>query len=155
MALERVEALRFRLSSMSSHDGPVSAYDSAQQELHDAEVDYNYCLYFPSEEEFQSPPLSTARKFPPKKMSKSRSYRLRLWNMVERCMKEGTLQDLKDGRIRVYNLERLDQLSPPQVQQIEGQRDLEMSTATDLKQIQVHGQSTSKRAFSTTQTLML
>ena len=130
---------------MNSHDGPVSAYDSAQQELHDAEVDYNYCLYFPSDEEFQSPPLSTARKFPPKRPSKSRNYRMRLWNLVERCMKEGTLQDLKDDELRVY----LNQPSPPQVQQIEGQRDLQMATTTDLKQIQVLGQSTLKRAFPT------
>ncbi len=143
MAFERVEALRFRLSFMNPHDGPVSAYVSAQQELHDAEVDYNYCLYFPSDEEFQSPPSSTARKFPSKRTSKRGDYRLRLWNMVERCMKEGTLQDLKDDELRVY----LNQPWPPQMQQIEGQRDLQMATATDLKQIQVLGQSTLKRAF--------
>ena len=140
MALERVKALRFRLSSMNPHDGPVSAYKLAQQELHDAEVDYNYCLYFPSDDEaFQSPPSSTVRKSIPKEKD-SREYRLRLWSRVEQCMKEGTLQDLKEGKIRVGSVERLIQPSPAQMTQANGQKDLPNSTATDLKQVQVLGQ---------------
>lgn len=113
VALERVEGLRIRLSAMDPHDGPVSAYKSAQQELHDAEVDYNYCLYFPCDEEFQPPPLSTARKLTPKGKS-SRERRERMWNMIKQCMKEGTLQDFKEGKIRVSSAERLGQPSPSQ-----------------------------------------
>lgn len=144
MALERVKALRFRLSSMSSHDGPVSAYKYAKQELHNAEVDYNYCLYFPSDEVFQSPPLSTAHKSTIKK-NDSGEYRLRLWSVVEQCMKQGTLQDLKDGKIRVSSAELLSQASPAQMEQVDGQEVLQVLTATDPKQVQVLGQSALKR----------
>lgn len=148
MALERVEGLRIRLSAMDPHDGPVSAYGSAQQELHDAEVDYNYCLYFPDDEAFQPPPLSTARKFTPKRKD-SREHRLRLWSMVEQCMKEGTLQDLKEGKIHVSSAERFGQPSIGQSsafessdgsEQTNGQRDLQLSTTTDLNQIRIFGQ---------------
>lgn len=100
VALARVEGLRIRISAMNPHDGPVSAYKSAKEELHNAEVDYNYCLYFPTDEEFHPPPVSAARNFTPKE-SNSRERRVRLWDMIEQCMKEGTLQDLKKGKIRV------------------------------------------------------
>lgn len=148
VALERVKGLRIRLSAMDPHDGPVSAYKSAQQELHDAEVDYNYCLYFPVDEAFQPPPLSTARKFTPKRKG-SRERRLRMWSMVEQCTREGTLQDLKEGKIRVSSAERLGQPSPAQrsasessggLEQTNGQRDLQRSTITDSSQIQILGQ---------------
>ena len=94
VALERVEGLRIQLSAMDPHDGPVSAYKSAKEELHNAEVDYNYCLYFPTDEEFHPPPVSAARNDTPKE-SDGRERTVRLWDMIEKCMKEGTLQDLK------------------------------------------------------------
>ena len=149
MALERLEGLRVRLSAMNPHDGPISVYKSAQQELHDAEVDYNYCLYFPVDEAFQPPPLSTARKFAPKEQD-SREYRLRMWSMVEQCMNEGTLQDLGVGKIRVRSAERLGRPTPGQESALEssdgseqsnGQTDLQTSTVTDPEQIRILGQS--------------
>lgn len=151
VALERVEGLRIRLSAMDPHDDPVSAYKSAQQELHDAEVDYNYCLYFPVDEAFLPPPRATARQFMPKRRSVNRERRLCMWSTVEQCMKEGTLQDLKKGKIRVSSAERLSQLSPALrnalessdgLEQINGQRDLQLLTVTDVKQTQILGQST-------------
>ena len=144
VALERLNALRFRLSSMSPHDGPVSAYQVAKEELHNAEVDYNYCLYFPSDEAFQSPPLPAARKSTPKK-DNSKEYRSRLRSIVEQCMKEGTLHDLKDGKICVGNAERLDQQSPAQMEQVDGEEEVQVLTATDPKQVQILGQFALKR----------
>lgn len=147
MALERVKALRFRLSSMSPHDGPVSAYKLAKQELHNAEVDYNYCLYFPSDEAFQPPPLSTAYKSTTTKNDIG-EYGLRLWSVVEQCMKQGTLRDLKDGKIRVSSAERLDQASPVQTEQVDGQEVLQVLTATDTQQVKVLGQFALKRRLA-------
>ena len=137
MALERVEGLRVRLSSMNPHHGPVSAYNSAQDELHNAEVDYNYCLYFPSDEAFQAPPPSTVRNSTPNE--NDRDYRLRLWTMVEQSMKEGTLQALREGKIRVESAGRLDQQSLTRSEQINGHGDLHDSTATDLEQVHILG----------------
>ena len=138
MALERVKGLRFRLSSMNPHDGPVSAYKSAQQELHNAEVDYNYCLYFPSDEAFYPPPLSHVPNSMPKK-NDGREYRMRLWSKVEQCMKEGTLQALKEGSIHVGSAGCSDQPSSAQSEEVDGEGDLQMTPATDPKQVQVLG----------------
>lgn len=138
MALERLEGLRVRLSSMNPHDGPISAYKSVQQEVHNAEVDYNYCLYFPSDEAFQPPPPSTVRNTTPKKED-GREYRLRLWTMVEHSMQEGTLQALREGKIRVESVGRSDYQSPTQSEQIKTHGDLHGSTATDLEQVHILG----------------
>lgn len=86
---------------MDPHDGPVSAHRAAEEELHNADVDYNYCLYFPTNEEFHPPPVSAARNLNPEERN-SRERRVRLWDMIEQRMKDGTLQDLrKEGEIRV------------------------------------------------------
>ncbi len=146
MALERVEGLRLRLSAMDPHDGPVSAYKSAQQELHDADVDYNYCLYFPVDEAFQPPPLSITRMFPPKKKN-SKERRSRMWTKIEQCMKEETLQDLKEGKIRLSSAgqnpptQRSAFESSDGLEQTDCQKDPQLSITTDPKQIQILGQS--------------
>lgn len=149
VALERVEGLRVRLSAMDPHDGPVSAYNSAQQELYDAEVDYNYCLYFPVDEAFQPAPVSTERESTPKRRA-SRELRFRMWSMIEKCMKQGTLQDLKEGRIRVNSAGCLGQPLPAQktslessggLEQNDNQKENQMSTVTDCEQIRILGQS--------------
>lgn len=146
MAFERVEGLRYRLSTLNPSDGPVSTYESAREELHEAEVDYNYCLYFPSDEAFLPPPRSAARKITPKKKrSKAEECTLRLWSMVEQCMKVGTLKDLKDGKIRVDSPDHLEQSSAVHLEQNDGRVNLEVAAATDLKQIQALGQSALKR----------
>ena len=113
MALERVKGLRIRLSTISPHDVSLSVYQSAQQELHDAEVDYNYCMYFPVDEAFQPPPLPTVRRIAQKRKDRT-EYRIRMWNMIEHCMKEGTLQNLKHGKVRLSCDEHSSQPSPKQ-----------------------------------------
>lgn len=149
VALEKIEGLRIRLSTMHPHDGPVSAYKSTQQELQNAKVDYNYCLYFPADEPFQPPPHSTARNSTQKTNDKG-EYSLRMWSMVEQCMKEGTLQDLKEGMVNVSSSERLGQLSPAQNSAFESSDGLEQTnsvdslqkstaTTTDAKQIRILG----------------
>ena len=138
MALERLEGLRVRLASMHPHNGPVIAYKLTQQELHYADVDYNYCLYFPSDEAFQPPPPSTVPNTTPKQED-GREYRMRLWTVVEQSMKEGTLQALKEGKIRVESMGRSDYQSPIQSEQINTHRDLHHSTGLDLEQVHILG----------------
>ena len=83
---------------MNPHDGPVSAYQAARVELENAEVDYNYCLYYPLNEEFKPPPTSRARQ-PGKKATATQEARSRIWNLTKKCMLEGTLQGLKYGEM--------------------------------------------------------
>ena len=149
VALERLEGFRLRLSRMDPHDGPVSAYKAALQELYDAEVDYNYCLYFPADEAFQPPPLLNAPELIPKQ-EESKEYRFRMRSLVEQCMRKGTLQGLKDGEIQASSAECLGQPSLAKksffepsdgLEQSDIQRDLQLSSIMDPKQIQMLGQS--------------
>ena len=96
MALRRLEVFRHRLSTLDPHDGPVSAYKVAESELHDAEVDYKYCLYYPINENFIRPPTKAKRQL----STTTQEKQLELWDLVEHYMKEGRpLEDIRDGRI--------------------------------------------------------
>lgn len=96
MALRRLEGFRHRLSTLDPHDGPVSAYKVAESELHDAEVDYKYCLYYPVNENFIRPPTKAKRQL----STTTQEKQVELWDLVEHYMKEGRpLEDIRDGRI--------------------------------------------------------
>ena len=141
MALERVEGLKLRLSTMKPHDGPMSEYKSMQKELEDASVDYYYCLYFPSSIPFQYPPSSTMRKSAQQNGRNGNEYRLHRWNMVEQCMKKGALQDLEDRKISAGSPECLDDPSlGGRTEHNDGQDDVHKSTVMDPKEFQVLGQ---------------
>ncbi len=97
-AFTRLEGFRDRLSGMDPHDGPVSAYQAARVEMENAEVDYNYCLYYPFNEDFSPPPRNRAPQF----VKRAKQWKkICMWNQTKKCMKAGTLQDLKDGKIKV------------------------------------------------------
>ena len=101
VALTRLKGFRERLTGMDPHDGPVSAYQSARVELENAEVEYNYCLYFPINESFGSPPPMSARRGV-MAITAKHERRVRIWNLIKKCMKEGTLQDLRDGKLTAH-----------------------------------------------------
>lgn len=83
---------------MDPHDGLVSAYKAAQVELEKAEVDYNYCLYYPVGTPFSPPPRiigdsDTTNQY----IANHKAYEI--WQQIKEYMKEGTLEDFKEGRI--------------------------------------------------------
>lgn len=123
MALARVEGYRDNLAVMVPKDDPVTEYEAARVELENATVDYNYCLYFPSQETFRIPPRK--RQTPPKRMSASLRLRCRIWDTTKQCMREGTLQDLKNGKISVIGAETMEkepsapQLDPKEIESAE------------------------------------
>jgi len=105
IALEKLESIRLRNSSKGyrPHHKPVP--ESWQRELQDAEVTYNYCLYYPLNEKFHNPSgdkgrtngTTDAHKI--NKIASTKKKRVQIWNLVEQCMVDGTLQDLRDGKI--------------------------------------------------------
>ncbi|KAK3170618.1 hypothetical protein OEA41_002699 [Lepraria neglecta] len=108
IALDRLEGFRQRLSGIDPHDGPVSAYQTAQQELHAANVDYNYCLFYPLGAKFLKPPTATSRTHG-RMQTATQEKRLQMWQLAEQCMKNGTLQDLRDGRIAGFSPDELNE----------------------------------------------
>ena len=83
---------------MDPHDGPISAYKAAKLELENAEVDYNYCLFYPLHEEFVPPPTTMTHEIT-KNSTKTQERRSQMWNLVKQCMKKGTLEALKTGKL--------------------------------------------------------
>ena len=91
-AAERLHSFRNRLKDIDENDNV--AYKSAQQEAYLADVDYNYCKFYPLDERFSPPPRSVIPGTTP-----TESKKIQIWNVVKQCMKDGTLQDLKEGKI--------------------------------------------------------
>lgn len=95
IALRRFEGFRHRLSTLDPHDGPVSTYKAVESELHDAEVDYNYCLYYPVDEDFIRPPTRAERQV----STTTQEKQIRLWELVEQGMWAGRpLENIRGGK---------------------------------------------------------
>lgn len=81
-------------------------YEDLQGGIHNAEVDLNYAMYHPLDEKYQSlyPPGKRhadkeEEELDQKNPQEERASRPTVWHVVERCMKEGTLVALRDGKL--------------------------------------------------------
>ncbi|MCJ1465420.1 18S rRNA maturation protein [Pseudocyphellaria aurata] len=81
-------------------------YENLQTEIHNAEVDLNYSMYHPLDEKYTSlyPPETRRSKeededLDQKKAQEESASRPTLWNVVEKCMEDGTLSALRDGKL--------------------------------------------------------
>ena len=78
-----------------------------KKRIHDTEIHLNYCQYFPITEDYL--PLAFAKKglgqltslrIDGIKASERRA--AQIWKLVEQCAQDGSLQDLKDGRLAAW-----------------------------------------------------
>ena len=152
LALTRLEGLRDRLAGMDPHDGPVSAYKAAKTEMENAEVDLNYCLYYPVNEDF-SPPPSAPRRTPEKASTATQQKRARIWNLTKKCMVEGTLEELKDGNLTKSGAREMDQNAS--TKQTVSPRYTTYPENLDSKQSQAFGESRFKPSTSATFWLLM
>ena len=99
LALSRLEGFVQRLTGLNPHDNhPEFGY--AQKEVHKAQVDYNYCLYYPVDKEWRPPPSSDKRDMSKAKLlTKPKQWRAALWRLIEKSMKSGRLEQVKDGSL--------------------------------------------------------
>lgn len=81
-------------------------YQSALEDIHNAEVDLNYTMYHPLDEKYHS-------LYPPKagdaaqddgmitteRIKGGKASRPAVWAVVEQCMRAGTLIALRDGKL--------------------------------------------------------
>lgn len=81
----------------------------AERRVHDAEVDLNYALYWPLERAYVS---LWPRKGKGQEEGKGEEDAeeakgdREMWKLVARCMAEGTLEDLREGRVEGCGVER-------------------------------------------------
>ena len=78
----------------------VKAYDTVLKKVHRAEVDFNYCQYYPVDRTYQ--PLSDWRDFGSEitnVMPSLNGTAAQLWKLVEHCMETGELNSLKEGSL--------------------------------------------------------
>lgn len=82
-----------------------------QKKIHEARVNLNYTIYCPLPEKYISLyPKSNAKssdgdvsetKSDLESKSQTESTKPPLWSVVEKCMKEGTLDDLREGKLNI------------------------------------------------------
>ena len=79
----------------------TSDYTQLAKEVHDANIDVNYTIYYPLTEKYQSlfPRQggdSGGEKTPARKLVTEKPA---MWDVVERCTADGTLDALRDGKL--------------------------------------------------------
>lgn len=99
LALSRLEGFVARLKALNPGDNHVNI-DLAREEVHNAKVDYNYCLYYPIDKHWRPPPSAEKRdKLKIKSLTKPKQWRAAVWHLVEKSMESGELERVKDGRL--------------------------------------------------------
>ena len=100
--------------SLDASSPDTSEYKQLEQEVHDAEIDVNYTIYHPLTEKYKSlfprhedthGGETAARKLVTVKPA--------IWNMVEQCTVDGTLEALRDGKL-VSGIIAQERRSPPE-----------------------------------------
>jgi len=108
--IERQKATRTlnKLTKRLSSTTPSSPdHASLDKQIYDAQVDLNYALFYPLHEKYTSlyprtagqSPTETPQEIGGKGQRKSEADRPPLWALVEKCMADGTLQELRDGKL--------------------------------------------------------
>ena len=101
----RLDVLTEKLSTIEHVN---SKFRKIQKRIYEAEVDCNYCLFYPINREYQSlfpqgkdeaSELEDEDENSGKGRGRYRGLKPPLWRLVERCMKVGILEDLKSGNV--------------------------------------------------------
>ena len=79
----------------------TSDYNPLAKEVQDAKIDVNYTIYYPLTEKYQSlfprqGGSSGGEKAPARKLVTEKPA---MWDVVERCTADGTLDALRDGKL--------------------------------------------------------
>ena len=98
-----------RLAKAASRESADSeAFKETQEQTRITEVDLQYCLHFPFTKEYEK------LFHDGKRNDGQRKPRPPMWNIVEQCMKDGTLDDLRSGALDTYLVEKGIRLRPRQ-----------------------------------------
>ena len=100
----RLDALKERLSTTENVNSKIRRI---QKRIYEAEVDYNYCFYYPAGRDYQSlfqgqeevSEIEDEDETGGKRKGRLHESKPPLWRMVERCMKTGKLEELKSGNV--------------------------------------------------------
>lgn len=78
----------------------TSEYKQLEKDVHDAEIDVNYTIYYPLITKYQSlfPGTGGARGREPAARTLV-TEKPDMWNVVEQCTADGTLEALRDGKL--------------------------------------------------------
>jgi len=103
-ATRNLRKLRVRIAKA---DHGSTEYQNLQNDIHNAEVDVNYALYHPLDEKYQSLyPRNgdvigmTEDGTDHQRARKAGTTKPAVWKMIESSMTNGTLEALRDGRLR-------------------------------------------------------
>ena len=114
---ERKKATRVRKQLKKRLDASspdTTEYKQLEQEVHDAEIDVNYTIYHPLTEKYRS--LFPRQEDTPGGEAAARklvTVKPAIWNMVEQCTADGTLEALRDGKL-VTGISAKEKKPPPE-----------------------------------------
>lgn len=95
-------ALKRHQKALETVEPSATDYEGLKAAVYEAEVDLNYTMFYPLAEKYVSlyprSPDQDAENIGGNRERKVGGERPVLWFLVERAMKEGTLQELRDGK---------------------------------------------------------
>ena len=95
-ATRQLKKLRIRLEKGTSGSAETT---SLQSEVHAAEVDLNYTLFYPLDEKYISLFPRSGRGKIDTSTKQNSEKRPSLWKVVEQCMADESLEKLRDGKL--------------------------------------------------------
>ncbi|KAF7194491.1 rRNA-processing protein efg1 [Pseudocercospora fuligena] len=109
---DRQKAERRLKKARKALEGAAGADAELQRQVEDCEVDVNYAMYYPLEVDYV-PLFPSKRKKDGEEpenaqaddKAAAREGNQEMWEIVKRCMAEGTLQDLREGGLRALGAE--------------------------------------------------
>lgn len=91
----------------------TSVYKQLEREVHHAEIDVNYTIYHPLTEKYRSLfPRQEDTSGGETAARKMVTVKPAIWNMVEQCTADGTLEALRDGKL-LTSISAKEKKSPP------------------------------------------
>ena len=99
-ARTRLRALTEYLASLEIHD---KEHEAVKEAVERAEIDYNYCLFYPVNLQAFPPPKSSLASILYEHQAKNTppeiSFSNALWLLIKKSMENGTLEQVKDGTL--------------------------------------------------------
>lgn len=108
-ATRALKKLRARLPSVQRNS---PEHEALEIQIHDAEVDLNYTLFYPLAEKYigifpcqERRTAQDAENVSGEDAAQTRQPKPAMWTVVASCIEKGTLQALRDGKLQIRTVE--------------------------------------------------
>ena len=107
-ATRRLKKLRKWVKAGLDEEGNPIDEEKVRSEIEEVEIDLDYAIYCPLQEKY----VSLYPRHQNKPQHSTKIEKPDMWCLVKRCRAEGTLGDLRDGRLRTEVLQKQSERNP-------------------------------------------